>query len=972
MNQTAVLSGITYQLLETIPGLDSGSYVLCESESGERFVCPLNCWENAAPAPTTKVHAKSSPQDKIALFLERFHGRDDVYARRWYNYKTQKSGYAPACRNEWARGVCDKRKNRCADCPNREYIPLTSELVRAHLIGRDENCSDVIGIYPLLPDDTTRLLCADFDDKGWQADVRAFCDAARELGLTPAVERSRSGEGGHVWFFFESPVLAADARRLGSLLLTHAMGKRHELSFRSYDRLFPSQDTLPKGGFGNLIALPFQGQAQKKGNSLFVDERFVPYEDQWAYLCSVPDISEAQLAELLSAPRSGSDTGVLMMDTEKPWEHRRKTERALKRDDFQANVELTLANQLYVKKSGISQAALNRIKRLAAFRNPGFTKAQAMRLPIYDKPRVIDCGEETEDYLVLPRGCLPALSELLDDAAAAHTLNDRRNPGKPIKVSFNGQLRPEQVPAAEALLAHETGVLSATTAFGKTVVGAYLIGERKTNTLILVHSTALLAQWKNALEQFLTIDETLPEEPKKRGRRKNRSLIGQLGGGKNSLRGIVDIAIIQSLFEGEEKRVKELVAGYGLVICDECHHVAAFSFEKVMKAVRARYVYGLSATPTRQDGHQPIIFMQCGPIRYRVDARQQAQQHSFTHLLIPRLTKTRLPYADGIQSVYAALVQHEIRNEQIIRDVCAAVQAGRTPIVLTERRDHAEALFESLNGQTEHPFLLLGRDSQKEKREKLAALRAVPENESLLIVATGKYIGEGFDEPRLDTLFLAMPFSWQGTLAQYVGRLHRNCSGKREVRVYDYVDIHVPVLERMYQKRLKGYAQLGYQTVADDAEAAPDMIYLGQSYAEAFLKDLSAAGREIVVSAPTLARSRIRAVLDRVPQRIMLCVITRDAESYSVEQQARVLAALRLLEGANAEVVTQPKVTRRFAVIDGVTVWYGDINYLSSAKPDDTAIRLESPELAGELLELKEKKENKVRRTNQPVSTPAL
>ena len=955
MNQTAILSKMTYRLMEIIPGLDSASYVLCEDGMGQRFVCPQELWEASAPAPTTRVHAKSPASEKIALFLERFHGRDDVYAKRWYNFKTQKSGYAPACRNEWVRGVCDKKKQRCADCPNRAYIPLTPELVRAHLIGRDENCRDVVGIYPLLPDDTTRLLCADFDDEGWQEDVRTFCEAAREFGLFPAVERSRSGEGGHVWFFFENPIPAADARSLGSLLLTRAMEKRHELSFRSYDRLFPSQDTLPKGGFGNLIALPFQGQAQMRGNSLFVDERFVPYEDQWAYLCSVPDISEAQLAELLSAPRSGSDTGELMTDKEKPWERRRKTVRALKRDDFPAKVELTLADQLYVKKSGISQAALNRIKRLAAFRNPDFYKTQAMRLPIYDKPRVIDCGEETGDYLVLPRGCLTALRELLDEAAVIHTLDDLRNPGRPIKVSFNGQLRPEQAPAAEALLAHETGVLSATTAFGKTVIGAYLIGEHKTNTLILVRSTALLAQWKNALEQFLTIDEPIPEEPKKRGRRKKRSLIGQLGGGKNSLSGIVDIAIIQSLFEGEEKRVKELVADYGMVICDECHHVAAFSFEKVMKAVRARYVCGLSATPTRQDGHQPIIFMQCGPIRYRVDARQQAQQRSFAHVLIPRLTKTRLPDTSGIQSVYTALVQNENRNAQIVRDVCAALQSGRTPIVLTERRDHAEALYESLKGQAEHSLLLLGSDSQKEKREKLAALRDVPENESLLIVDTGKYIGEGFDEPRLDTLFLAMPFSWQGTLAQYVGRLHRNYSGKQEVRVYDYVDLHVPVLERMVQKRLKGYAQLGYQTAADNTEAAPDMIYTGQNYTEAFLKDVSAAGREIVISAPTLARSRIRAVLDRIPRGVKLRIITREAESCSVEQQVRVLAALKSLEDAGAEVVTQPRVTQRFAVLDGVTVWYGDINFLSSAKPDDTAIRLESPELAGELTELKEK-----------------
>ena len=442
----------------------------------------------------------------------------------------------------------------------------------------------------------------------------------------------------------------------------------------------------------------------------------------------------------------------------------------------------------------------------------------------------------------------------------------------------------------------------------------------------------------------MSIDETLLEEPKKRGRKKKRQLIGQLGGGKNSLSGIVDIAIIQSLFEGEDKHVKELVADYGLVICDECHHIAAFSFEKVLKAVRARYVYGLSATPTRQDGHHPMIFMQCGPVRYLVDAKEQAKQRSFSHYLIPRLTKTRLPDTQRVQDVYTAIVKNELRNSQIVHDTISAVKNGRTPIV--------EALYAALQNSAENVFLLLGSDSAKEKREKLDALRAVPEGEPLLIIATGKYIGEGFDEPRLDTLFIAMPFSWKGTLAQYVGRLHRNYEGKREVRVYDYVDVHVPMLERMYQRRLKGYAELGYQTLSDDTESTPGLIYTGKTYGDAFGMDVLAASRELVISAPTLARSRIQAVLGKRLENVKLRVITRSVEGYSVEQQARVLAAIKLLEEANVEIVVQPKLTQRYAVIDGTIVWYGDINFLSAGKPEDTAIRLESPELAGELLDL--------------------
>lgn len=957
MNQTAVFSETTYHLLEVIPGLDDGRYVLCENEAGHRFICPLDRWEAAAPSPTTKVHAKSSSQEKIALFLELFHGRDDVYAKRWYNYKTQKSGYTPACRNEWAHGVCDKKKVRCPDCPNREFSSLTPEIIRAHLIGRDDFCRDVVGIYPLLPDDMTWLLCADFDDGNWQADVHAFREAARALGLTPAVERSRSGEGAHVWFFFAEPVPAADARKLGSFLLTRAMAKRHELSFRSYDRLFPSQDTMPKGGFGNLIALPFQGQAQKKGNSLFIDEHYTPYPDQWAFLSALPRITEAELEKVLSAFRSDSDTGTLADSKAKPWERTSKQETALTISDFPPTVSLTLADRLYVEKAGLSQNALNRIKRLAAFRNPDFYKAQAMRLPIYDKPRIIDCGEETDYYLILPRGCAVSVCDLLDTLTVPYTCSDLRNNGREIAVRFNGALRPEQVPAAEALLSHDIGVLSATTAFGKTVIGAYLIGARKTNTLILVHSTALLNQWKSAMEQFLSIDEALPQEPKKRGRKKNRQLVGQLGGGKNTLSGIVDIAIIQSLFDGEDKHVKELVAEYGMVICDECHHVAAFSFEKVLNAVRAKYVYGLSATPTRQDGHHPIIFMQCGSVRYLVDAKEQAQQRSFSHYLIPRMTKTRLPDAQRVQDVYTAVAQNELRNAHIVQDVIASVKDERTPIVLTERRDHAEKLYAALQNISAHAFLLLGSDSAKEKREKLDELRAVPGNESLVIVATGKYIGEGFDEPRLDTLFLAMPFSWKGTLAQYVGRLHRNYEGKQDVRVYDYVDVHVPMLERMYQKRLKGYAELGYQTLTDGTQAAPGMIYTGQSYSETFEKDILTAGKELVISAPILSRSRITAVLNKLPTGIRLRIITRSTEAYTVEQQTRILSAFKLLEDAGAEIIMLSKLAQRYAVIDGAIVWYGDVNFLFSAKPEDTVIRLESPELAGELLDMENAQE---------------
>lgn len=797
-SETAVIGGREYRLVKLLPSVEDGrKYVLCEDGEGGQHVCPEDLWprRETHPAQGGGVCAASSAQEKIALFLSLFRGREDVCARRYYSLRTGKSGYVPLCKNEWEPGLCDKKAHRCPECPNRAFVPLTAQIVKAHLMGQDGYGRDVAGVYPMLEDDRTRLLAADFDETSWREDVSAFRETCAALGLTPAVERSRSGNGAHVWFFFSEPVSAAEARKLGSALLTRTMERRHELCFQSYDRLFPSQDTVPKGGFGNLIALPFQGQAQRDGNTLFVDERLVPYPDQWAYLASLPKITPEELAAYLGKLCAGGELGILLETGEpKPWPEKRKR-RALARGDFPAQARLMISDLLYVDKAGFSQKALNAVKRLAAFRNPEFYKKQAMRLRVYDTPRVFDCGWEDEGFLGIPRGCMDRLTELLESCGVPYALEDRREAGRPIAVSFRGELRPEQLSAAEALLARDTGVLSATTAFGKTVVGAYLIGQRKVSALILVHSSALLEQWKEALERFLDIQEPLPEQPKKRGRKKRLERVGQIGAGKRTRSGIIDVAIMQSLFEGKEKEVKPFVAEYGMVLCDECHHVAAFTFEKILRAAKAKYVYGLSATPVRQDGHQPIIFMQCGPVRYLVDAKSQADKRAFDHYVIPRFTRTRLPAARKIQDAYAGIVQNDARNALLVSDTTELLREGRTPLILTERRDHAERLAGLLRCMAEHIFLLVGAGSQKEKREKLAALREAPPEESLVVIATGKYVGEGFDEPRLDTILLSMPISWKGTLAQYAGRLHRSYAGKQEVRIYDYVDLHVPVLE---------------------------------------------------------------------------------------------------------------------------------------------------------------------------------
>ena len=472
-------------------------------------------------------------------------------------------------------------------------------------------------------------------------------------------------------------------------------------------------------------------------------------------------------------------------------------------------LELILGNEIYIAKDGLAPGLRNRLLRVAAFQNPEFYKTQAMRLPTYAKPRIIGCAEEHPQHISLPRGCLEDVREVLIDLNIRPVIRDERFSGHPLHATFQGELRTEQKLAAEAMLKHETGVLAATTAFGKTVVAAWLIAQRGVNTLVLVHRRQLLDQWIERLATFLD----LPTKS-----------VGRIGGGRNKPTGLLDVAVIQSLVRKDV--VNDCVAEYGQVIVDECHHLSAHSFEQVVRRAKARFVLGLSATVTRKDGHHPIIFMQCGSVRHRVDAKAQAAARPFEHTVIVRPTAFQTGSTTGtdkrieFQSLYQLLVDDETRNRAICEEVVQAVRDGRSPLILTERNEHLDRFESVLSASVPHVVVLRGGMGKKQRRAEAERLAAIPPEEGRVILATGKYIGEGFDDPRLDTLFLTLPVSWRGTIAQYVGRLHRLYDGKREVQVYDYADLNVPMLARMFDRRCRGYEAVGY-TIVLPASAIP-------------------------------------------------------------------------------------------------------------------------------------------------------
>ncbi len=734
--------------------------------------------------------SRLNTDEKVALFRTLFRGRTDVYPIRWEGKTSGKSGYAPACANEWRADVCEKPRIKCSECAHRALLPLTDAVIYDHLAGEH-----TVGVYPLLEGDTCHFLAVDFDEADWREDAKAFIQSCTELGVSAALEISRSGQGAHAWVFFAGAVSARDARRLGTAIISHACTRTRQLKLTSYDRLFPNQDTMPKGGFGNLIALPLQKRPRELGFSVFVDADLQPYSDQWAFLASVARMLAHDIEPtILRATGSVHPLDVTFIDDEDlatPW--KRQSKPAKLAGLMPQSLTVTLANQVYFEKAQLPQALANRLIRLAAFQNPEFYRAQAMRMSVWDKPRIIGCAENFPQHIALPRGCFDAACDLLADNGIRLDLRDERHAGAPIAVGFSGMLRPDQEAAVAAMLGHDDGVLCAPTAFGKTVTAAAMIARRGVNTLVLVHRTELLKQWQARLATFLSAD---------------KGVIGAIGGGKNKPSGQIDIAVMQSL--SRQGEVDARVENYGQVIVDECHHVGAASFDAILRRTKAKYVLGLTATPIRRDGQQPIIFMQCGPIRHKA-AQPLDAPHDLA--VVPWFIESpiALPPEAGIQDVFRHLAQNQARTDAIASAITEAFRQGRKVLALTERTEHIDAIRAALADEIPEPFVLHGRMSKKQRATLITALDALPPDGPRVLLATGKLVGEGFDHPPLDTLVLAMPVSWKGTLQQYAGRLHREHASKIDVRIIDFVDTGHPALLRMWDKRQRGYRAMGYR-----------------------------------------------------------------------------------------------------------------------------------------------------------------
>ena len=740
-------------------------------------------------------------EEKVNIFMDYFKGRDTIYAYLSIDKRdSNKKYYIPKCANEWNKNICNKTMGKkCKNCRYWVDKPIDKEVIRNHLFN-----NVTIGIYPMLEDETCYFLAFDFDDKkdenSIKEDVLAFASVCDKYNIPIGIERSRSGKGIHAWIFFKNNIKAITARKMGSLLLSKTMEIRDNLKIDSFDRMFPNQDTMPNGGYGNLIALPLQSEPSKYNNTVFLDRNFIPFNDQYSYLSKIRKMDYDDVCAVIKTlSKSTIDISSENIEIKNEIKDKQKNN-----FDFPKSISVILNNMVCIDKANLSSSVKNCFRRLATFANPEFFKRQRMRLSVHNVPMVIDCSKEDNKYLMIPRGKFEYLCELCNENNVKMKIIDNRNNGQKLNIKFNGKLRDDQKIALNEMLKYENGILEAPTGFGKTVICCKLIEKRNVNTLIVTFNLSLLKQWKERIKEFLNIDE-----------------VGQIGGSKNTLTNKIDVASIKTIYN--DGKFNDVVKNYGMIIIDECHHSSAYTYEAALNMMNAKYVYGMSATPEKENGHTPIIKMQCGNIRYKVNMKEYNKKLNLSMKVYRKnvhLNFVNKNIADyKINEIYDLISKDVIRNNIVINDIEKEFKKGKNILVLTERIEHLEYLYERLSNITENIIVYRGGLGKKvvKKYDEMNSY-IIENNENKIIIATSSCIGEGFDDSSLEVLFLTMPISSINRIVQYTGRLHRKNENKKEIIVYDYVDDNFSMIRNMFLKRKKAYEKVGYEIIEDNCQ----------------------------------------------------------------------------------------------------------------------------------------------------------
>ncbi|MCX6077387.1 MAG: DEAD/DEAH box helicase family protein [Campylobacterales bacterium] len=707
---------------------------------------------------TKQIIEKLSPfskQQKISLFKSLFIAREDVFPTYWISKDGTKKGYSPVAYT--FRG--------------NDYVPIDDNIIQKHLEGKIR-----LGTYAVINQTMAKFLVIDLDKASFIEDTRAINQICKEFNILPLIELSKSGNGIHIWFFFDGLVLASSVRKLGDILITKAMDIGNGIDMSSYDRMFPNQDFVATDALGNLVALPLQYTSRIENKTVFIDiDTMQPFPDQWSILKNVSKISSSKLLNILQNTIV-SNTGEV--DSLMPWEIKQS-----KPISFPKTTKAIIYEALYIEKMELSKTLLNTLQRLASFTNPEFYIRQNLRKSTFNTPRVISLFDLNERYVILPRGLITKVQDLFTSNNATLTIEDERFTKNIDKPKFIIKLRDEQKIAFDKILKNNYSILIAPPGFGKTAIASAVIAKRGVNTLILVHKITLLEQWADRLSEYFEID---------------KKIIGQLGKGKKKLTSNIDIAMLQSL-----KNKPELIEDYSQIIIDEAHHIPAVSFEVPLKKFKGKFVVALSATPKRQDGMHPIMSMQCGEIVHEVKRNKEQ-----TNILKSIRTNFEA-YKNEFTMILGELIEDFDRNELIISEI--EKLHGRKVLIISERIEHLNILYHGLKSKNIKSTLLYGGMGTKIQRVALAEA-----HEANIILSTSGYIGEGIDFAHLDTIVFTMPISYQGRIIQYLGRVGRR--GQKCLAI-DFVDENVAMLKSSFTKRLKGYTQMGYKHITSEKSA---------------------------------------------------------------------------------------------------------------------------------------------------------